>query len=149
MVYLYISYLNTLLLSIKLSRVNTTHINIIFSNLTHYILINMAISIESYLPKSQEEFWEIFQHPTAQRAKDYIEEVWPLEYLMISLDGTYNETIVHATCLYWFLETKHVTGGGDPSTADEIAMEGLTQYIDSKVEGIVNYDRRKHQMAAI
>lgn len=101
----------------------------------------MAISIESYLPKSEEEFWETYNNPLAKRAKDYLEEVHPLEYLMLALEGTEEEIIVHAASLYYYLETKHVTNGGDPSTADEVAMEGLTQYIDSKVEGIVNYDR--------
>jgi hypothetical protein len=101
----------------------------------------MAITLENYLPKSEEEFWEIYNTPLAQRAKDYLEEVYPVENLMLAIEGTDSETIVHAACLYMFLETKHVTGGGDPSAADETAMEGLTQYIDGKVEGIVNYDR--------
>lgn len=99
----------------------------------------MAITLENYLPKTEEDYWEIYNNDVAKRAKDYLEEVYPLENLMLAIEGTDNDVIVHAACLYSFLETKHVTSGGNPSIADEIAMEGVTEYIDHKVKGIVNY----------
>ncbi|MCW3788361.1 hypothetical protein [Plebeiibacterium sediminum] len=97
------------------------------------------MELQDYLPTNQDEEMDVLSDPIAKRARDYFEEVHPVEYLAASFDNTLDQIIIYAVANYNFTCSKHITNGGDTSVADEIAMDSLIKTIEEKIVGLVKY----------
>ncbi len=94
------------------------------------------MELQDYLPTNQDERDDILSTPISKRARDYFEEVYPVEFLSASFDDTLDNIIIEAFANYNYKSRQHITNGGDTSVADEIGMQGLIEVIEENVPNL-------------
>lgn len=97
------------------------------------------MKLSDYKPQTEEERIDTLRTPIAKTAREYLIEQYPIEHVAMPHKEV-EDLIIQAVTLYLFIGSNHVTSGGDPLAASELALAALIEVIDEHVVGIINYD---------